>query len=189
MGEMRGVCLVGGSGSEGVNERGCKCQHTERVPRNSPHVARSWNRPSTSPRKRFSVSCAYAVGISMPIRLPLTCPPVAFTGLHVSWTQRAARVSKRPHRPMPFGAHVGHIIMRCSCLGRPAHSPSRCWNSETLRPKQSSTLGQEVRASGLIGRPGNLLERGNWSPRQITRPRTRRALGKARSGHVAFAPA
>ena len=150
VGEMRGVCLVGGSGSEGVNERGCKCQHTERVPRNSPHVARSWNRPSTSPRKRFSVSCAYAVGISMPIRLPLTCPPVAFTGLHVSWTQRAARVSKRPHRPMPFGAHVGHIIMRCSCLGRPAHSPSRCWNSETWRPKQTPAWPIEESACALL---------------------------------------
>ena len=72
-------------------ERGCKCQHTRKLPRNSPRVALSKNDRHV-PLRENARRDVYAYPSRNAWRDPTTKtgPPVALTGLHVSWTQRAA---------------------------------------------------------------------------------------------------
>ena len=148
----------------GLTGRGCKRQHIEQVPRDLLHVARSRKCPSNSLREcTRSKPCAFRVGTDGLIPSP-DLPPRCFH--RPSRLVDAAGRSRQQAAPSA-NAFRGARWSRSSCgvvFGRPAHSPSRCWNSETWRPKQSSTLGQEVRGWGLGGRPGNLLVRGNRSP-------------------------
>merc|ERR1712185_603271 len=132
VGEMRGVCSVGGSGS-GVDRAWLQAP-THRASSTGLTPCRSIQEASIEldpSRNRLTRLFAYPRRNLDGLISPLTCPPVAFTGLHVSWTQRAARVSKRPHRPMPFGAHVGHVHHAVCVLVGPL---TRLRSAGILRP-------------------------------------------------------
>ena len=148
VGEMRGVCCRV-EVDLGLMGRGCKCQRMKRVPRNSLHAARSRNnRHRTRSREIARSSRAhFAVGTDTDRPTPPDCPPVALTGLHVVDAAGRSRKQAAPSANAFRGARWSHHHA-VVCMNGPTHSPSRCWNSETLRPKQSSTLGQEVNWAG-----------------------------------------